>query len=177
MANYVPVPDLLFKGAQVYTLEGATTSTDPAPAPQPPAPTPTLVLPANLANRTRMEISLPCGDVARKYSPHPLDDTNVLICKFSTGATPITARDLRLQAAEYGGNPTPRIALLIRNSDGAVLATQMGTTVTQWMSFVKKVSTLFYVAPPVLEVNTDYSWVVYNQSGAGPSTLFVDFYI
>jgi len=86
---------------------------------------------------------------------------------FITGAPSATA-PARFAGAEYNSQPVPRQWVLVRASDGAVLASgQDSPTITLWVSVVNP------IYGPTLEANTAYVLCVKNQNGDG-GEMFMD---
>jgi hypothetical protein len=123
-----------------------------------------------------MQTVIPWTSGARVISGGPLDDSNVWLCQFTTGAA--IDHDVRLAGAEYGGGPIPRHAVLIRNRDNQVLATVKGASITIWATFNPTQSTGPLVVPkPVLAPQSVYTLAVWNDPGHGSGKMMMDLYL
>ena len=141
-----------------------------------PVAAPTLVLPAELTGRSTMVTTFP-WIANRKTAPGPLNDGNAWLVKFTAG--PVQAAVATMQAAEAQGGQIPRLAMLIRDHDGAILWRQSKgvSTVSAIMSFNPAQPTGPFAAAlahPVIETGVAYTLAIWNVPGSPAGLMLAE---
>lgn len=168
------IPGLVYNGLPVGYDDNGAVVTPPAPTPTPQPTVPPYINP--VPSRSVIRTKMPWVASTRIYSDTKLDDHNIWLIPFTTGAFSSGSFD----GGEWIDQPTFRLYQVIRNRDGLLVVdrSKVGaqTPSIQFMAGVPPARSSFVHLDP----NEAYTLALWNQNtalGAGRMFMELQFHV